>query len=120
MDDTPKGLLGEFRSTVLKKRVGQIALAVVLAEAIWRLVSAITWYLIIPIIGKFLHGQTESVMFEAASSSPIRWDTLFGSLLEFVLLVIVVLFLNRWIRRKPSPSCDEEPAQPDPMRGSII
>jgi large-conductance mechanosensitive channel len=119
MDDTPKGLLGELRSTVLKKRVGQIALAVVLAQAIWRIVSALTWYLIIPIIGKFLHGQTESVMFEAASSNPIRWDTLFGSLLEFVLLVIVVLFLNRWIQGKSSRPGDEEPTDPEPIRGTI-
>ena len=29
----------------MKKRVGQIALAVVLAEAIWRFVRAFTWYL---------------------------------------------------------------------------
>ncbi len=96
------------------------SLAVVLAEAIWRLVSALTWYLIIPVIGKFLHGQTESVMFEAASNNPIHWDTLFGSLLEFVLLVIVVLFLNRWIRRDPTPPGGEEPVEPDPLRGSII
>ncbi len=34
MDDTPKGLLGELRASVLKKRVGQIALAVLLAEAV--------------------------------------------------------------------------------------
>jgi large-conductance mechanosensitive channel len=113
VDDTPKGLLGELRSSVLKKRVGQIALAVVLAEAVWRLISALTWYLIIPTLAKFLHGQTESVLFETARSSPIRWDTLFGSLLEFVLVVIVVIFLNRWIQRKPSAPKDEEPTEHD-------
>jgi large-conductance mechanosensitive channel len=32
MDDTPRAFLEEFRSSILKKRVGQIALAVVLAE----------------------------------------------------------------------------------------
>jgi large-conductance mechanosensitive channel len=115
MDDTPKGLLGELRSSVLKKRVGQIALAVVLAEAIWRLISALTWYLIIPIIGKFLHGQTESVLFEAARSNPIRWDTLFGSLLEFVLVVIVVLFLNRWIQQRPSRASEHDPLEEEPL-----
>ena len=34
MDDTPKAFLEELRTSVLKKRVGQIALAVVLAEAV--------------------------------------------------------------------------------------
>jgi len=107
-DDSPKGLLGELRTTILRKRVGQIALAVVLAEAIWRLVSALTWYLIIPLIGRFLHGQTESVLLEGESSKPIRWDTIFGSVLEFVLVVIVVIFLNRWIQRKPSRPDDDD------------
>jgi large-conductance mechanosensitive channel len=113
MDDTPKGLLGELRSSVLKKRVGQIALAVVLAEAIWRLISALTWYLIIPIIGRFLRGQTESVLFQSATNSPIPWDSLFGALLEFVLVVIVVLYLNRWIQRKPSHPKDEDGSEND-------
>jgi large-conductance mechanosensitive channel len=117
--DTPKGLVAELRTTILRKRVGQIALAVVLAEAIWRLVNALTWYLIIPLIGKFLHGQTESVLLDAASRSPIRWDTLFGSVLEFVLVVIVVVFLNRWIHRKPLPPKDEEPTEDDAIGGSI-
>ena len=115
MDDTPKGLLGELRTSVLKKRVGQIALAVVLAEAVIRLVSALTWYLIIPVIGKSLRGQTESVLFEGASTNPIRWDTLFGSLLEFLLIVIVVLFLNRWIQRKPSSPEDDDLTERDPV-----
>lgn len=104
MDDTPKGLVRELRSSLLKKRVGQIALAVLLAEAALQLISALTWYLIIPILGKLLRGQTESVLFEGAARSPIRWETLFGSALVFVLTVIVVLYLNRWIQRRPAAS----------------
>jgi large-conductance mechanosensitive channel len=101
MDETPKGLLAELRTSVLKKRIGQIALAVVLAEALLQLVTALTWYLIIPVIARILHGQTESVLFAKSAESPIRWEMLFGSLLVFVLTLIVVLYLNRWIQRKP-------------------
>ncbi len=115
MDDTPKGLLGELRTSVLKKRIGQIALAVVLAEALLRLVGTITWYLIIPVIGKVLHGSTESVLFAAASTNPIRWDTLFGSFLEFVLAVTVVVFLNRWIQRRPSRTSDDDASEEEPL-----
>jgi|SRR5580692_8715634 large-conductance mechanosensitive channel len=104
MDDTPKGLLGELRASVLKKRVGQIALAVVLAEAVLQLITAVTWYLIVPLIGKLLRGQTESVLFKVSAESPIPWERLFGSVLVFVLAVIVVLYLNRWIQRKPKPA----------------
>jgi large-conductance mechanosensitive channel len=107
MDDTPKAFLEELRSSILKKRVGQIALAVVLAEAVWRLVTSLTWYLIIPLIGKSLDGHTESVLFETATRRPIPWENLFGSILEFVLTVIVVFYLNRWIHRKPLPETEE-------------
>ncbi|MFZ0279815.1 MAG: MscL family protein [Candidatus Sulfotelmatobacter sp.] len=104
MDDIPKAFLEELRSSVLKKRVGQIALAVVLAEAVWRLVNSLTWYLIIPIIGKSLRGHTESELFESTTTHPMPWENLFGSLMEFVLTVIVVFYLNRWVQQKPTPS----------------
>jgi len=107
MDETPKAFFEELRSSILKKRVGQIALAVVLAEAVWRLVSSLTWYLIIPLIGRSLNGHTESVLFESATRRPIPWENLFGSLMEFVLIVIVVFYLNRWIHRKPQPTAEE-------------
>jgi large-conductance mechanosensitive channel len=107
MDDTPKAFFEELRSSILKKRVGQIALAVVLAEAVWHLVNSLTWYLIIPLIGKSLNGHTESVFFEAPTRRPIPWENLFGSIMEFVLTVIVVFYLNRWIHRKPLPVTEE-------------
>jgi large-conductance mechanosensitive channel len=111
MDETPKGLLREFRASVLKKRVGQIALAVLLAQAALQLITTVTWYLIIPVLAKFLRGQTESVLFEKSADSPIRWDTLFGSVLIFLLVLILVLYLNRWVQRrsKPADLLDEEP-----------
>jgi large-conductance mechanosensitive channel len=102
VDDTPKAFLEELRSSLLRKRVGQIALAVVLAQAAWRLVTALVWYAIIPIIGKSLRGNTESVLFTGATTHPFPWDNLFASLLEFALTVILVFYLNRWIQRKPA------------------
>jgi large-conductance mechanosensitive channel len=108
MDDTPKAFFEELRSSLLKKRVGQIALAVVLAEAAWRLVSSLTWYLIIPLIGRALRGNTESVIFEKATTNPLPWESLFGSLFEFGLVVILVFYLNRWVQRKPTPATTED------------
>ena len=108
MDDTPKAFFEELRSSLLKKRVGQIALAVVLAEAAWRLVTSLTWYLIIPLIGRALRSNTESVIFEKATTNPLPWESLFGSLLEFGLVVILVFYLNRWVQRKPSPATTED------------
>ena len=108
MDDTPKAFFEELRSSLLKKRVGQIALAVVLAEAAWRLVTSLTWYLIVPLVGRALRGNTESVIFEKATTNPLPWESLFGSLLEFGLVVILVFYLNRWVQRKPTPATTED------------
>ena len=109
MDDTPRAFLEEFRASILKKRVGQIALAVVLAEAVWRLVNAFTWFLIMPILSRFV-GETGSVLARQSSGRPISWENLFGSILEFLLTVIVVFYANRWIHIKPhSPEDDAEP-----------
>jgi large-conductance mechanosensitive channel len=109
MDETPTGLVAEFRASVLKKRVGQIALAVLLAQAALQLITTLTWYLIIPVLAKFLHGQTESVLFEKSAESPLHWDTISGSLLVFLLVLILVLYLNRWIQRR-SKLADESHA----------
>jgi large-conductance mechanosensitive channel len=117
VDDTPKAFVEELRSSLLKKRVGQIALAVVLAQAVWRLINALTWDLIVPLIGKWLNGNTESVLFSSDSSRPLPWENLFGSLLEFVLLVIVVFYLNRWVQRKPSPATTLDVDEENPMIG---
>ncbi|MFZ3343144.1 MAG: MscL family protein [Terriglobales bacterium] len=120
MDDTPKAFVEELRSSLLKKRVGQIALAVVLAQAVWRLVSALTWYLIVPLIGKWLNGNTESVLFSSGSGRPLPWENLFGSLLEFVLLVTVVFYLNRWVQRKPSPTTTLDVDEENPTIGEAL
>ncbi|HEX3321495.1 MAG TPA: MscL family protein [Terriglobales bacterium] len=99
MDENPKAFLEELRSGILKKRVGQIALAVVLAQAVWRLLNAFTWYVLVPIIGKAISGRTESVLFESAARLPFQWESIIGSLLEFTLTVILVFYLNRWIKK---------------------
>ncbi|PYX86383.1 MAG: hypothetical protein DMG68_15560 [Acidobacteria bacterium] len=101
MDDTPKAFVEELRSSVLKKRVGQIALAVVLAQEVIRFLNSLVWYLIIPIIGRTLEGHTESVLFQTATLRPIPYESLFGAFLELFLAAIAVFYINRWIQRKP-------------------
>jgi large-conductance mechanosensitive channel len=98
VDDTPKAFVEELRSAVLKKRVGQIALAVVLAQAVWRLLNSFTWFLVMPVVRRFLEGQNQSVLFGTAGL--ISWDNVLGSVMEFLLTVVVVFYLNRWIHRR--------------------
>jgi large-conductance mechanosensitive channel len=114
VDDSPKAFFEELRASLLRKRVGQIALAVILAQAAWRLITALTWYLIVPAMGKALRGNTESVLFARASFNPFPWENLFGSLLEFALTLILVFYLNRWVHRRPTPDSNDEPGLPAP------
>jgi large-conductance mechanosensitive channel len=99
MDDTPGHFLQELRSSLLKKRAGQIALAVILAEACLRFLNALTWFLVVPTIAMVLKGHTESVLFETQTRAPFPWQPLFGSLLDFTIALIFVFYLNRWIHR---------------------
>jgi large-conductance mechanosensitive channel len=95
MDDSPSHFVAEFRSAILKKRVGQIALAVVLAEACIRFLNSIVWFLVIPAISGLLEGHTESVLFSKQPAFP--WERLVGSVIEFMAAFIFVFYVNRWV-----------------------
>jgi len=107
MDDSPREFVREFKAAILKKRVGQIALAVVLAEACIRLLNSLVWYLVVPVFAWLLEGHSESVLFRNKLVFP--WNQLFGSALEFILAIIFVFYVNRWIRGSlPEPRSAQE------------
>jgi large-conductance mechanosensitive channel len=117
MDDTPGHFVQELRSSLLRKRAGQIALAVILAEACLRFLNALTWFLIVPGVGKVLNGHTESVLFQTRTAFP--WQPLLGSVLDFAVALIFVFYLNRWIHRTPSEAAipqttPESLSEPEP------
>ena len=119
MDDTPKGFLVELKSTILKKRVGQVALAVVLAEACIRFLNSLVWFLVLPIISLLTNGHTESVLFETKPAFPL--ERLVAAVLEFGAAIIFVFYLNRWIHGpRPQPTLESEQMRrklgdPDPQ-----
>jgi large-conductance mechanosensitive channel len=115
IDDSPKEFAREFRSAVLKRRVGQIALAVVLAEACIRFLNSLIWFLLVPFIASLLQGHTESVLFRDKLVFP--WEQLFGSLLEFILAIVFVFYANRWIQGSlAKPRVPEEAEASEPPR----
>ena len=99
MDDTPAHFVQELKFSLLRRRAGQIAVAVILAEACLRFLNALTWFLIVPAIATLLRGHTESVLFETRTPFPVQ--QLFGSVLDFFLALIFVFYLNRWVRSTP-------------------
>jgi large-conductance mechanosensitive channel len=112
MDDTPRHFVQELRSSILKKRAGQIALAVILAEACLRFLNGLTWFLIVPTIGALLNGHTESVLFQTRFAFP--WQQLLGSGLDFAVALIFVFYLNRWIHHTPGED-EFTLSAPDPL-----
>src|SRR5690349_19997102 len=78
-DESPKQFLEELKQSIFRRRIGQIALAIVLAEAIIRYLNALTWNVVSPIISNGLKGHTESVLFPGQRTFP--WDRLAGSTL---------------------------------------
>ena len=105
-DGTPNGFLAELKHSIFRRRIGQIALAIVLAEACIRYLNALVWYLVLPIISNVLKGQTESVLFKSERTFP--WDRLFASTLEILATVIFVFYANRWMYGLNRPRQAEE------------
>jgi len=103
MDDTPRQFLDELKFAIVRRRIGQIALAVVLAEESIRYLNTLVWYLIIPIIANVLQTHTESVLFQTRHS--FNWDPLAGATIEFLTAIVFVFYVNRLIhgRNKPRP-----------------
>jgi large-conductance mechanosensitive channel len=94
-DESPKKFIEELKQSIFRRRVGQIALAIVLAEASIRYLNALIWFFIIPVISNILKGHTESVLF--ASQRTFPWDRLAASTLEIVAAVLFVFYANRWM-----------------------
>jgi len=116
-DDSPKQVFDGIKFTIFRRRIGQIALAVVLAEACIRYISSLVWYLIIPAIANILDTHAESVLFSTRRHFP--WEQLIGNTLEFATVIVFVYYANRWIyglsrpRHSLEQEKDEEPPVPD-------
>jgi large-conductance mechanosensitive channel len=114
-DDSPKQVFDGIKFTIFRRRIGQIALAVVLAEACIRFISSLVWYLIIPAIANLLETHTDSVLFKNRRSLP--WEQLIGNTLEFVTVIVFVYYANRWIYRlsQPKKSIEEQRANDEEL-----
>ena len=115
MDNNPRQFVDELKFAIVRRRVGQIALAVVLAEECIRFLSAIVWYLIIPLVSNALQGHTESVLFPSQQHRSFPWIQLLGATLEFITAVVFVFYVNRWLygRNRPRARGEVQDSPPD-------
>ncbi len=107
MDDTPSAFFQELRDTVLRRSIGRIALAVLLALALLQLLNAIVVGAIFPILAYLFDPHHQSALFR--DQLPIPRYVLGAYFMQFVLAVIVVFYGNRWLFR-PKVHEEEEAA----------
>jgi hypothetical protein len=103
--DSPRQLIDGLKLTIFRRRIGQIALAVILAESCIRYLNALVWFLVIPVISNALESHTESVLFKNRRSFP--WEQLTGNTIEFASALVFVYFANRWIYGLNQPRHDK-------------
>jgi|HubBroStandDraft_2_1064218.scaffolds.fasta_scaffold702319_2 hypothetical protein len=103
--DSPSQFIDGLKLTIFRRRIGQIALAVILAESCIRYLNALVWFLVIPAISNVLESHTESVLFKNRRTFP--WEQLTGNTIEFISALVFVYFANRWIYGLNQPRHDE-------------
>jgi len=77
--------------------VPQVILAVILAEAGWRLIVSLTNNLILPLLARVMATDAQSPLY--LGKSDINVAALFASLLQFCVAAIVAALLNQWSHR---------------------
>lgn len=100
-EPSPRELIDGLKLTIFRRRIGQIALAVVLAEACIRYLNTLVWYVVIPLVSNVLATHTESVLFENRRN--FQWEAIIGNTLDFAAALIFVYFANRWIYNLSRP-----------------
>jgi hypothetical protein len=109
-DSTPQAFLSSFRSDLLRRRVGFVALAVMLALACLQLLNNLVWYLLIPLFARLI-AHSGSVMFDDRQLI-FPTQQLMASITQFALAVVAVYYLNRWLvgrRRRPAGPPEQDP-----------
>jgi len=82
-----------------KKWIVRIVLALVLGQAIWGLVVALTAHLLVPLTARVMGGDPASPLY--LGKGDIDVPALFIAILEFCLAGIVAAVLNSWVQKAP-------------------
>jgi hypothetical protein len=82
-----------------RKWIGRIALALILAEAIWAFLVALTNDLIVPALARVIGGDAQSPLYLGTGDYNV--PGLFAAVLELCFAGIVAILLNSWSQRKP-------------------
>jgi large-conductance mechanosensitive channel len=80
-----------------KKWILRIALALILGQAIWGLVVALTSHLLVPLIARVMGGDPNSPLY--LGKGDVDVPALFVAIVEFCLAGIVAVIMNSWVQK---------------------
>jgi hypothetical protein len=81
--------------------IGQVVAAVILAEGIWGLLSALTHNVLVPLLARVMEVDPQSPLYLGKGEFNI--PALFNSVLTLCLAAIVFVLLREWSQRKRPP-----------------
>jgi len=106
-------LAGEFKEFLLKQNALALAVGVIIGAAIGRVVSGVVDDLIMPIVGLALPGgDWRNAQVALSGNNAIKYGDLFGRLIDFFIVALVVFLIVKALLEKPPPpestkSCPE-------------
>ena len=101
MRSTPK----EFREFLLKQNAFALAVGVIIGAAIGKVVSGIVEDLLMPVIGLVLPGgEWRSAQLVLSGQNAIKYGDLFGRIVDFFFIALVVFLLTKAFLEKPAPA----------------
>jgi hypothetical protein len=99
MDETPRTSSPEWSAADTGRWIGRVVIAVILAEAIWGFIAALTSSLILPLLARTMGGDVQSPLY--LGKGDINVPMLFAAVLELCFAGIVAAILNSMVQRKP-------------------
>ncbi len=95
----------EFREFLLKQNAFALAIGVIIGAAIGKVVSGIVDDVLMPLIGIVLPGgEWRNAQFTLSGQNAIKYGDLFGRIVDFLFIALVVFLLTKAFLEKPAPA----------------
>jgi large conductance mechanosensitive channel len=93
----------EFREFLLKQNALALAIGVIIGAAVGKVVSGIVEDVLMPVIGLVLPGgEWRSAQFALSGQNAIKYGDLFGRIVDFFFIAVVVFLLAKAFLEKPA------------------
>lgn len=100
-----RNLAAEFKEFLLKQNALALAVGVVIGAAIGKVVSGVVDDVIMPIVGVILPGgDWRNAQIALSGNNAIKYGDLFGRLVDFAIVALVVFLIVKALLEKPAPA----------------